>query len=278
MIELGKIQKLQASRRSDFGVYLASKDNEEEDILLPRTQVPADLEMGDEVEVFVYRDSEDRLIATIHMPKVTLGKVAALEVVQTTKIGAFLDWGLQKDLFLPFRQQVGDVKKGDICLVGVYKDKTDRLCATMKVYDMLRSNAPYMKNQKVKGIIYDIKEHMGALVAVDGEYHGLIPNNEIYGQYKIGDQVEARVKNIKQDGKLELSSRKQAFQQIEDDATKIMNYLEAHNGKLPLNDDSAPTEIKKLLGISKNAFKRAAGRLMKEGAIKITDTGIERTW
>ncbi|MEG0502337.1 MAG: S1-like domain-containing RNA-binding protein [Cellulosilyticaceae bacterium] len=279
MIELGKIQTLEVTRRSDFGVYLNSKeDPDEDDILLPRKQVPEDIEIGSDIEVFVYRDSEDRLIATTQTPKLTIGKVASLTVVETTKIGAFLDWGLAKDLLLPFREQVGDVAKGSTCLVGIYIDKSDRICATMKIYDLLQCKAPYEVNQRAKGIIYNITEDNGAFVAVDNQYHGLIPVRELLGQYKTGDAVEVRVKSVRADGKLELSLRKQTFNQIEDDAQKIMAKLKANDGKLPVNDSSTPDRIKVELSMSKASFKRAVGRLMKKGAIKITDTGIQLNW
>ncbi|MEG0013432.1 MAG: S1-like domain-containing RNA-binding protein [Cellulosilyticaceae bacterium] len=279
MIELGKIQTLEVTRRSDFGVYLNSKeDPDEDDILLPRKQVPEDIEIGSDIEVFVYRDSEDRLIATTQTPKLTIGKVASLTVVETTKIGAFLDWGLAKDLLLPFREQVGDVAKGSTCLVGIYIDKSDRICATMKIYDLLQCKAPYEVNQRAKGIIYNITEDNGAFVAVDNQYHGLIPVRELLGQYKTGDAVEVRVKSVRADGKLELSLRKQTFNQIEDDAQKIMAKLKANDGKLPVNDSSTPDRIKVELSMSKASFKRAVGRLMKQGAIKITDTGIQLNW
>ncbi len=280
MIALGKIQTLVVIRESDFGVYVNAQDGTAgEEILLPRKQVPENTQVGDEVEVFVYRDSEDRLIATTIMPKVTIGEIATLEVVSLTRIGAFLDWGLQKDLFMPFKQQTRTLKVGDKCLVGVYVDKSDRLCATMKVYDLLASETPYSQNQKVMGTIYALKEGMGAFVAVDGKYHGLIPTKELdFGSHQIGDTVEARVKRIKEDGKLELSLRKQTFQQMEDDATKLMKKLEANGGTLAIHDKSDPTHIKKELNMSKAAFKRAVGRLLKEGAIELSEQGIKRRW
>lgn len=279
MIQLGKIQKLQVTRHSDFGVYMNTPGNrEQEDILLPRKQVPEGTDVGDEVEVFVYRDSEDRLIATTDTPKLTVDGLAYLEVVDTTRIGAFLDWGLQKDLLLPFKQQEGKVEKGKSYLVGLYVDKSDRLCATMKIYDVLSCQSPYKVNGRVKGIVYRIQPDLGVLVAVEGNFHGLIPNQEIFGAFKVGDQVEARIKKVRPDGKLELSTRKQLLGQMEVDAKAIMDALEKCGGKLPLHDKSAPEAIKKELGMSKASFKRAVGRLLKEGAITVTDTGICRNW
>ncbi|WP_053983471.1 CvfB family protein [Niameybacter massiliensis] len=279
MIVLGKVQTLKAVRRTDFGVYLKELEGtSEEEVFIPRQEVEQDLEMGAELSVFVYRDTEDRLIATVHIPKLTLGNVAKLKVVDVTSIGAFLEWGLQKDLFLPFKQQVGKPQKDQEVLVGLYIDKSDRLCATMKIYDMLKCDAPYKQNQSVSGIVYSIKPELGALVAVEDGYHGLIPTNEMMNSIRVGDQLNVRVKNIRPDGKLVLSLRKQAFQQMEDDATKVMNLLEAQGGTLALGDKSSPQEIKAQLGISKASFKRAIGRLLKEGAISLTDTGIKRNW
>lgn len=279
MIELGKIQVLEVVRESDFGVYLNSKEEKSEnDILLPNKQFPEGTKVGDELEVFIYRDTADRLIATTIMPKLTLGKVAELEVVELTHIGAFLDWGLQKDLFLPFKQQVGKLQKGDKVIVGLYIDKSDRLCATMKVYDVLSCKSPYKQNQSAKGLIYSIKKELGLLVAVDYTYHGLIPSKEVFGRYQVGDVVEVRIKKIRPDGKLELSMRKQAYQQIEDDAQKLMRILEERDGILPLHDKSTPERIKAELNMSKASFKRAVGRLLKEGAIMLVDNGIKRNW
>ena len=277
MIEIGMIQKLSVIREVAQGVYL-NEVNGHEQVLLPKAQIPEGTKVGDELEVFVYRDSEDRKIATVKMPKIKLGELAPLKVVSVNRIGAFLDWGLERDLFLPFKQQVGRIHKGEVHLVGMYKDKSDRLCATMKVYELLEVNAPYQVNDMVNGVIYDIKEAYGAFVAVDNKYHGMIPIKELYGAYKTGENLSLRVKNIRPDGKLELSLRKTTHLQMEDDAQKIMNELEKHQGKLSLHDKSTPEDIKEALHMSKAAFKRAIGRLMKEGAIDIKEDGIYRNW
>ena len=163
-MKLGEKQVLTVVKTVDFGVYLGS---DEERVLLPKKQVPEGIEVGDPVEVFLYKDSSDRLIATTHEPKLTLGKLAVLEVADTNRMGAFLDWGLEKDLFLPFRQQTAKVQKGDKCLVTLYIDKSERLCATMKVYHQLQTDSPYEKDDKVTGIIYDRSDEFGMFVAVD---------------------------------------------------------------------------------------------------------------
>jgi predicted RNA-binding protein (virulence factor B family) len=194
MIELGKIQKLVVVRSSQIGVYINSADNKDKDaILLPNNQVPQGTDIGDEVEVFVYKDSEDRMIATMKKPKLAIGELSILRVVATTKIGAFLDWGLEKDLFLPFREQIGTVKKGSTYLVGMYIDNSNRLCATMNIYNLLICESPYKQNDRVKGTVYNISKSMGAFVAVDNKYQGLIPNKELYGNYAEGDSVDVRV-------------------------------------------------------------------------------------
>lgn len=279
MIKLGKIQKLKVIRNTSVGVYLNSQDNKDDDaILLPKNQVPQDIEVGEEIEVFVYKDSEDRIIATRKIPRLTVEELAVLRVVETTSIGAFLDWGLEKDLFLPFKEQTGKVKKDGTYLVGLYVDKSSRLSATMNVYNMLSTESKYKKNDRVRGTIYSFNKEMGAFVAVDNKYHGLILNKELYSDFTIGDVVEVRVKRVREDGKLELSLRNEAYNEIELDAKKIMDRLESGGGTLLLNDSSTPQDIKSQLGMSKAAFKRAVGRLMKEGAVKITDIGIERMW
>ena len=279
MIELGKKQKLQIVRRTQHGAYLNSiRDKSSDDILLPKSQVPQEAEIGDEIEVFVYKDSEDRMISTVNTPKLTVGELAVLQVVETTRIGAFLDWGLEKDLLLPFKEQVGKIVKGGTYLVGLYIDNSERLCATMNIYNMLSYDSPYKENDRVHGTVYNINIEFGAFVAVDNKYQGLIPNKEMYGNIDISDNIEVRIKKVRPDGKLELSVRNEAYTEIEGDAQKIMDRLKLNGGSLMLNDNSSPELIKAELSMSKGAFKRAVGRLLKEGAIKITDKGIETTW
>lgn len=279
MVQLGEIQKLVVIRKTQIGVYLNAKNSKDnEDILLPKSQVPDETEVGNQIEVFVYKDSEDRIIATVRKPMLTVGKMAVLKVIENTNIGAFLDWGLEKDLLLPFKEQSGKVTEGSKYLVGLYIDSSERLCATMNIYDLLSSESPYKEKDRVCGNIYNISKELGAFVAVDNKYHGLIPNKELYGNYTEGDNIEARVKKVRQDGKLELSLRKEAYNEIEGDAQKIMDRLKSSGGTFLLNDSSSPENIKAELDMSKAAFKRAIGRLLKEGAIKITDKGIEAMW
>ena len=276
-MELGKIQTLTVVKQVDFGVYLAEAGREEERVLLPKKQVPEGVQTGDEVEVFLYKDSQDRLIATTMEPKLVLGGGAAwLTVKEVTKIGAFLDWGLEKDRFLPFRQQTKKVQAGEACLAALYIDKSGRLCATMNVYDYLRKDSPYAKDDRVKGTIYQISGNFGAFVAVDDCYSGLIPGREFFGQVSVGDKVEARVTAVKPDGKLDLSIRERGYLQMETDAQTIMKVLEEYDGVLPFTDKASPEVIKREMSMSKNAFKRAAGHLLKEGCIEITEKSIRK--
>ena len=276
MVEIGKIQKLEILRMTSVGAFLNSKeDSDDDDILLPNNQIDSDLEVGDEVEVFVYRDSEDRLIATVNKPKLTLGQLAYLKVVDVTKIGAFMDWGLEKDLLLPFNEQTVRVRVGKEYLVALYLDKSQRLCATMDIYKYLQEDAPYKEDARVRGIVYKVNEDVGVFVAVDNTYYGLIPKSEVFREYKVGERIEARVVRAREDGKLDLSMREKAYLQMDEDSKLILEKLENNNGILYLNDKSDANAIKLELNMSKNAFKRAVGRLLKEGKIKFIDNGIE---
>ncbi len=273
MIALGEKQILEVVKETDFGIYL-SDGNEEERVLLPKKQVPAGIEAGDRIEVFIYRDSQDRLIATTNEPLLTLGMISNLKVKQVTGIGAFLDWGLERDLLLPFGEQTVKVKEGDFCPVALYIDKSNRLCATMRIYGRLSAESPYKKDDKVQGVVYDIKENLGVFVAVDNRYFGLVPPPEVYKKFNIGEVVEGRVLEVRNDGKLNLSLRQKAYMQMDDDAALLLKELEGNGGILPFNDKSDPELIKQKFNMSKNAFKRAVGRLLKEGRIELGESSI----
>lgn len=275
-MHLGKTQILTVMRQVDFGVYLAMPECPEERVLLPRKQVPEGLQVGEELEVFLYKDSKDRLIATTTTPKLMLGGLALLTVKEVTKIGAFLDWGLEKDLFLPFRQQTRKVHAGEECLVGLYTDKSERLCATMNVYEYLHTDSPYQRGDQVTGRVYQISENFGAFVAVYDYYSGLIPKKEFFGQAQVGDLVSVRVTGVKPDGKLDLSMREKGYLQINEDAEAVMEVIEEYDGVLPFTDKASPEVIKRECSLSKNAFKRAVGHLLKEGRIEITEKSIRK--
>ena len=276
-VQLGQKEELYLLRKTDFGVYLGESMEapKEETVLLPKKQVPSGLEEGDKIEVFLYKDSSDRMIATTNEPALTLGEVGVLKVKEVTKIGAFLDWNLEKDLLLPFKEQIRDVKAEEEVLVRLYVDKSGRLCASMKIYDYLEVFGPYVKGDHVKGVVYDMKE-LGAMVAVDKKYHGLIPKREIKKTLKFGQCVTARVVRVREDGKLDLSLSEEKQIQMDIDSAMIMKRLDEYDGVLPFNDKADPKVIEKEFGISKNAFKRAVGRLLKAGKIKITEKSIQK--
>ena len=277
MIKLGEMQELEVAKKVDIGVYLKSEDNEkpEDRVLLPIKQVSEDTKVGDKINVFVYRDSKDRIIATVKRPRIVMGEIAYLKVVEMSGIGAFMNWGLEKDLFLPFKEQVGDIKLNGEYMVGLYIDKSDRLCATMNLFKVLRTDSPYKVNDVVSGTVFSLKRGLGAMIAVDGKYLGLIHEGEILKPLRPGQSIEVRVSNIKEDGKLDLSFKDAPKLQIDKDGEKILKALIKNKGAIPLNDDSSPEEINKILGLSKSSFKKAAGHLMKRRVIIMTKSGIK---
>lgn len=276
MIQLGKKQELIVVRKMDFGVYLGetSEADEKNRVLLPIKQVPDEAEVGSRISVFIYRDSSDRLIATTNEPKVVLDQTAVLRVAQVGKIGAFLDWGLEKDLLLPFREQTKKVHEGEEVLVALYKDKSDRLCATMKVYHYLHTKPPYIVGDSVTGRVYEISDNFGVFVAVNDKYSALIPKREAQGKYRVGDMLTCRVTEVKEDGKLNITDKQKAYLQINVDAEAVYGVIEEFAGVLPFDDKASPEVIKREFGLSKNAFKRAVGHLLKEGRIEIRDGRI----
>lgn len=276
MIKLGKTQTLQVARHSDFGVYLFDSNSSREDqILLPKGQVPEGLDVDDKISVFVYKDTKDRFIATTETPALELGEVALLTVEQVTEIGAFLQWGLLKDLLLPFKEQTKEVKAGEEVLVALYVDKTNRLCATMKLYDFLSTNSPYKRGDTVQARVYEINNSFGVFLAVDNQYSALIPKQQVFQPLIPGMEVTARVNQLRDDGKLTLCLQEKSFIQMDEDAKNIYDRLSnSPKGMLPFHDKTDPEIIKREFHISKNAFKRAIGRLMKEKKIRIEKDGI----
>lgn len=267
-MKLGEKQVLTVVKAVEFGVYLGS---DEERVLLPKKQVPEGIEIGDPVEVFLYKDSSDRMIATTREPKLTLGGLAVLDVVDVGRVGAFLDWGLEKDLLLPYKEQTEKVEKGDRCLVSLYIDKSGRLCATMKISTLLRTDSPYQKNDMVQGTVYGINREYGVYVAVDNQFSAMIPRREVYGRMQIGQQVEARVAAVKADGKLDLSVRGRIPEQMDKDAEIVLEQLRQRGGSLPFTDKASPEVIRREFDMSKAAFKRAVGRLLKQEKIVIDE-------
>lgn len=277
MFRLGEKQNLTVVKVVEFGVYLAESQNSQDRVLLPRKQVPEGTKLHDTLEVFLYKDSKDRLIATTNSPALTLGQFAVLKVSQTGKIGAFLDWGLEKDLFLPYKEQLARVKEGDEVLVTLYIDKSSRLCASMRgIYHLLETDAPYQKDDVVTGRVYEFSDNFGAFVAVDDRYSALIPAHEDHTKLHIGQIIEAKVTNVKPDGKLDLTLRDRAYLQMDKDAERILAIIDEYAGVLPFTDKASPEIIMRETQLSKAAFKRAVGRLYKERKVVITENGIRR--
>lgn len=210
---------------------------------------------------------------------VKAGDIVLLKVLAVKDFGAFLDGGLEEDLLLSEKDMTGEVNKDDDVLVAIKENpKSNNLYPTMHLYDSLEVDSDYKKNDMAPGTVYKINKNLGVFVAVDDKYHGLILNKELYGDFTVGDNIEVRIKNVREDGKLELSTRKPAYSEIESDSNLILEYLKKNKGEVALNDNSAPEDIRDLFNISKKAFKRAVGRLLKEGAIEITEDGIKLSW
>ncbi len=279
MFELAKTQTLYVEKEVEFGFYLVPEDllgrkaGNDEHVLLPGKLAPEELKKGDPVSVFVYLDSQDRPVATTAKPAIELHQTGVLRVKEVGKIGAFLDWGLEKDLFLPFAEQTKRVSAGDEVLVAVYLDKSHRIASTMNVYHYLSCDSPYKKNDRVTGTIYETSSNFGVFVAVDNRFQGLIPRHDAAGAPEIGSTVSAHIVNVRPDGKLTLSIHEKAYLEIDKDAQKILELLDSYSGVLPFSEKASPEVIARETGMSKNGFKRAVGRLYKERKVEITDEG-----
>ena len=271
-MEAGSRVKLKIVRKKDAGVYLSDGTD---DVLLPRKQVPQEAKTGDTIEVFIYRDSEDRLIATVNTPLIEKGMIRSLKVKSVTGIGAFMDWGLERDLFLPFKEQTGKVAAGKSYPVRLYTDKTGRLCASMRLYEYLEKDPPYKKGDHVRGQVYQVKPDFGAFVVLEEKYGGLIHASELYDRISIGDTVDVRVVEVRSDGKVDLSLRDTIPHQMEEDAEMVLDVIKSYGGVLPFTDKADPERIREEFGLSKNAFKRAVGHLLKEHKIEITEKSIK---
>lgn len=277
MIELGQMQKLLVIKEESFGVYVGETPDAgyDERVLLPKKQVPENCKVGDELLVFIYRDSQDRMIATMTRPKVLLHTVAKLNVRQVNRVGAFLDWGLEKDLLLPFHEQTRRVREGEEILAALYVDKSGRLAATMKLYPYLRQDPPYQIGDMVTGTVYENAHNFGTFVAVDSMYSGMIPRREAPDGYPVGQVLALRVTNVKEDGKLDLSVRRKAYEQMDTDAVRVLAKIhEDYEGVLPFGEKADPEKIREVFGLSKAAFKRAVGKLYKERKIVIEEDSI----
>ncbi len=272
-MNIGKKQTLKVSRSVEFGLYLTDTEDSGE-VLLPANQVPKGAKVGDEIDVFIYKDSSDRLIATCKEPHMTLGSIGRCRVLEVGRIGAFLDWGLEKDLLLPYREMTTELSAGMEIPVALYEDKSGRLCATMKLYKYLKTATDIRKGDQVNGTVYEISDNFGAFVAIDDMYQGLIPKRELTTDVKVGETVRARVTAVKADGKVDLSLRELSHIQMDIDADRLIKLMKSNGGMLPFNDKASPELIKEKTGMSKNEFKRAVGRLLKQRLIEIGENKI----
>ncbi|MBE5903849.1 MULTISPECIES: CvfB family protein [Pseudobutyrivibrio] len=273
-MKLGEIQKLKIEKKVEFGVYLSDGTDR---VLLPKKQVPENYKIGDEISAFIYKDSKDRLIATTNTPKLTLGQYGLLTVSQVNKVGAFMDWGLEKDLFLPFKEMTRQPSEGDEILVRVYIDKSERLCASMKgIYDMLSKKPPYQVGDEVEARIYEFGHDFGTFVALEDKYSAMIPRHEDVSKFRIGDVLMVRITGIKEDGKCDVTIRDKAYVQMDEDAEALLDLIDSYAGVLPFTEKASPEVIKRETGLSKAAFKRAVGRLYKERKISLEGGKIRR--
>ncbi|WP_273497756.1 S1 RNA-binding domain-containing protein [Peptoniphilus rhinitidis] len=269
-MELGKVQKLKVASKKDGIIFL--EDEEKNRVRLSKSEGEK-LKVGEEVETFVY-NIHDEFEATLKKPYAEVGDLKKLKVVDKAKVGYFVDNGIGKDIFLPFKESYGRLTVGNEYLLYLYHDKSDRLALTMNIKNKLKTNENYKINDIVKGTIYSIGDK-GAFVAIENEYDGMIPKEELKGIYKIGDEVEARVQRILQTGFITLTLRQKAYKQIDADSDLILELLEENGGVLEIGDKSDKELIKDLTGLSKKAYKRAVGNLYKNRIINIYDTKIE---
>ncbi len=267
-MQLGQVQELTIERIQSVGAFLTGN------LLLPKKFLTPSMKVGDKVRVFVLRDSEDRPVASTQEPKIQCGGLAMLTVKDVTRIGAFLDWGMDKDLFLPFQEQLHRVKVGEKVLVACYIDKSERICATMRVNPFFQKPDSVRVNETLEGEVYAVNPDLGAFVLVEGRYNGMIANDQRKAALRVGQKIHARVMRIKPDGKIDLSMNSKAHEELDRDAHQIATLLKANGGFLRVNDKSDPQKIRTLFGFSKAQFKRSVGHLLKLGMIKFEGDGI----
>ena len=273
MIKVGDYNRLQVLRLTQTGAFL---NDEKEGLLLPIRFVPADTKVDDELDVFVYHDSEGRLIATTLHPKAVVGDIAFMKVVSTTPHGAFLDWGLMKDLFVPNSKQTSSMRLGGEYLVKLYIDEqTGRVAATEYIEEGLSNEDLAVKELEIVELLIFRETELGYAVVINNKHLGLLYFNEVYQNIAIGDKVEGFIKTIRPDNKIDVALGKPGYQKVEDEAGKIMRLLKAKNGYLPYHDKSAPEEIYDVFGMSKKVFKMTVGKLYKEKKIELTKTGMK---
>ena len=272
MVQAGVYNVLKVIRKADFGVYL---DDGGEGILLPKRFTPPNTELGDELKVFVYHDSENRIIATTQSPIGIVGEIVKLKVVSVTQQGAFLDWGLMKDLFVPRSQQLMGMRVGGEYLVKIFLDEqTGRVAATEKIDPFLDNETLTVKELDVVDLTVYRRTDIGYVVIINSIHTGVLHFNEIYRTISIGDKLKGYVKTIRADNKIDVVAGKPGYQRVEDETEKLLRLLKENNGYLPYNDKSAPEDIYEFFGMSKKTFKMTTGGLYKQGKITFAKQGI----
>ncbi len=272
-VKVGQYNRLRVNRKVEFGFYL---EDGAEGILLPKRFAPNQLNIDDEIEVFVYHDSDNRLIATTQKPKAVVGEIAKMKVVSVTKQGAFLDWGLMKDLFVPASKQVAGMRLGGEYLVMLYIDEmTGRVAATEKVENLMSNDALTVKEMEAVDLLVYRTSELGYVMIINNKHIGILHGNEVFQQLEIGDKVKGFIKKIRPDNKIDLILGKPGYTKVEDETAKVLRLLAENNGYLPYNDKSDPTDIYAFFGMSKKAFKMTTGNLYKQKKILFTQTGIQ---
>jgi predicted RNA-binding protein (virulence factor B family) len=271
---VGQYNTLKVSRRVDFGFYL---DDGAEGILLPKRFAPKQLRIGDEIRVFVYHDSDNRLIATTQTPNAVVGDIALMKCVSVTKLGAFLDWGLMKDLFVPKSKQITMMHEGAWYLVKLYIDEqTGRVAATEKIESLLSNDELTVKEMEQVDLLVYRHTELGFVMIINNVHTGLLHQNEVFTDLRTGDKLKGFIKQIRPDNKIDVVLGKPGFQKVEDEGEKIMRLLEEHNGYLPYHDKSDPEDIYAFFGMSKKTFKMTTGNLYKHRKIVFTKTGFQK--
>ena len=272
-IQWGKFNRLEVVKEVDFGVYL--NGDEDGEILLPTRYVPENCKPGDVLNVFIYLDMDERLIATTLKPYVQVGQFACLEVAWTNQYGAFLNWGLMKDLFVPFREQKMKMQQGNRYVVHAHLDEESyRIVASAKVERYLsKEKAPYERGEEVECMVWQ-KTDLGFKVIVDNKYSGMLFKNEIFQQICTGMKLKAYVKQVREDGKIDLELQKRGVQKVDDFSTVLLDFIKEHDGHTALNDKSDAEEIYNTFGVSKKTFKKAVGELYKKRLIVLEEGGI----
>lgn len=273
MVKIGEYNTLKVIRMVDFGVYL---DDSAEGILLPKRFVPENTQIGDELKVFVYHDSENRVIATTQHPKGVVGDIVRMKAVTVTRQGAFLDWGLMKDIFVPTSKQLSGMRTEGEYLVKIYIDEqTGRVAATEKIEFFLSNDDLTVKEKEEVNLIVYRRTDIGYVVIINNKHTGVLHFNEIYRNIRVGDSFKGFIKAIREDNKIDVAAGTSGYKRVEDEGDKILRLLQENNGYLPYHDKSDPEEIYSFFGMSKKTFKMTTGNLYKQRKIEFTQTGIK---